>query len=408
MEDSSPSSENFSSSRTAYKVILLLGLVSLFGDIVYEGARGLIPGFFLYLGASATIVGLVTGLGELVGYTGRLAGGFLADLSKRYWLFIFVGYGLIAALPSMPVSLIVGGWILAASLIILERFGKGFRAPARDAIIASVSSKIGRGKAFGIHEFFDQLGAITGPLLVAGLMALTQENYVVAFTSLFLPYFVLITVLSLAYFSIRGIKAKSSKKYSIRGPISRSLAMYTTGVFLNSLGLIPASLILYRAGLIAKGYEWLIPAVYALIQLIDAPSALAAGFAYDKRGISVLYVPFFLSIVISPLLFTGETLPVVLATAVLYGIVLGMIESTYRAAIADLAPPKYRGTAYGVFYTALGLGSLLSGAIYGLMIDLDFTIWQVAVYAILTEVLASILLTLTIKSLRQSSGNTPV
>jgi len=408
MEDSSPSSENFSSSRTAYKVILLLGLVSLFGDIVYEGARGLIPGFFLYLGASATIVGLVTGLGELVGYTGRLAGGFLADLSKRYWLFIFVGYGLIAALPSMPVSLIVGGWILAASLIILERFGKGFRAPARDAIIASVSSKIGRGKAFGIHEFFDQLGAITGPLLVAGLMALTQENYVVAFTSLFLPYFVLITVLSLAYFSIRGIKAKSSKKYSIRGPISRSLAMYTTGVFLNSLGLIPASLILYRAGLIAKGYEWLIPAVYALIQLIDAPSALAAGFAYDKRGISVLYVPFFLSIVISPLLFTGETLPVVLATAVLYGIVLGMIESTYRAAIADLAPPKYRGTAYGGFYTALGLGSLLSGAIYGLMIDLDFTIWQVAVYAILTEVLASILLTLTIKSLRQSSGNTPV
>ena len=403
MVNSADSSESSISSRTAYKVVFFLGLVSLFGDIVYEGARGLIPSFFLYLGASATIVGIVTGLGELVGYTGRLAGGFLADLSKRYWLFIFIGYGLIAALPSMPLSLVAGGWLLAAILIIAERFGKGFRAPARDAIIASVSSKIGRGKAFGIHEFFDQLGAVTGPLLVAGIMAYTQENYAVSFGVLFIPYLILMCVLTLTYFSIRDIEAKSSKKYTIKGPMTRPLAMYITGVFLNSLGLIPASLILYKAGLIAKGYEWLVPAVYALIQLIDAPSALAAGFVYDKIGLSVLFVPFFLSIVISPVLFAGNTLAIVFATSILYGIVLGMIESTYRAAIADLAPPKYRGTAYGVFYTALGLGSLLSGAIYGLMMDLKFGVGQVLVYVVIIEALALALLASAIKNLKEFS-----
>jgi hypothetical protein len=83
--------------RKAYIAILLMGVVSMLGDIVYESGRGIAPDYLYFLGASALLVGLTSGVGELVGYGVRLISGPLADRSQAYWLFIFLGYGLILA-----------------------------------------------------------------------------------------------------------------------------------------------------------------------------------------------------------------------------------------------------------------------------------------------------------------------
>ena len=98
--------------RKAFKVVIFLGLVSLFADITYEGARGVIGPFLFTLGASATIVGLVSGVGELIGYGFRLISGYVADKTKRYWAITIVGYFI--NLIAVPLLAFAGSWSIAS------------------------------------------------------------------------------------------------------------------------------------------------------------------------------------------------------------------------------------------------------------------------------------------------------
>lgn len=168
--------------KSAYIAILLLGIVSLMGDVVYEGSRGIVPPYLAFLGASAFIIVFVGRLGEFLGYSFRLISGVLSDTTKAYWIFIFLGYGLIVSIPLLGFA---GGWAIAIILILLERLGKAFRSPSRDAVLSMVSKDVGAGKAFGVHELLDQIGAILGPILVAGLMLYSGNNYSQTFSLLF-------------------------------------------------------------------------------------------------------------------------------------------------------------------------------------------------------------------------------
>jgi MFS family permease len=146
--------------KTAFQVIILLGIVSMFGDIAYEGGRSISGPYLATLGASAAMVGLITGAGEFLGYGLRLVSGYLADRTKAYWVLTFIGYGLIGTIPLLAFA---GNWQLAALLLILERIRKAIRSPARDTIISYAGKNIGRGWGFAIHEAMDQVGAIIGP-----------------------------------------------------------------------------------------------------------------------------------------------------------------------------------------------------------------------------------------------------
>jgi hypothetical protein len=112
--------------KTAYLSILAMGIVSLLGDMVYESGRGIAPDYLMFLGASALLVGIISGAGEFLGHAARLVGGFLSDKTRAYWLFIFVGYGLIVAVPLIGFTSSLG---IVIVLILLERLGKALRAP---------------------------------------------------------------------------------------------------------------------------------------------------------------------------------------------------------------------------------------------------------------------------------------
>jgi MFS family permease len=389
--------------RRAYRLILSFGLVSLLGDVVYEGSRGAVPEYLKLLGASATVVGVVMGLGELMSYFSRLLGGFLADRTRSYWLLIFLGYGLIAAIPLIPLSEILGlGWALAAALVILERFGKGIRTPSRDTIISFASRSIGGGKAFGIHELMDQVGATLGPLFFAAAIALLG-GFRSAFLLSLIPYALLMATLLYVRASVAlpvEVAGPGSRERGSSGVLSRRAAAYLAAVGINALGLFPASLILYLAGetpeVKAMG-AWLPPALYAAIQLVDAVFALAFGLLYDKYKLWMLVFPFALSTLI-PILALQRSFAAVVAAALVFGLVLGSQESIYRAAVGDLTDPSVRATAYGVFSAALGLGSLAAGAIYGLMIDLNAPLWLGAAYVAATQAACLALLLYVIKS----------
>lgn len=376
------------SRKNAYFGILLLGIVSLMGDVVYEGSRGIVPSYLEFLGATALIVGLVGGLGDFLGYAVRLVSGFLADTTRAYWLFIFLGYGLIVSIPLLGLPLGLG---IAVILVLLERFGKAFRSPSRDTVLSIISKDVGAGKAFGIHELLDQIGAILGPLMVAFLMLFTN-NYSFTFSFLFLPFLVLLVVLVYTHKRIGSkiIVIEPQKIEGKREKLARPFYIYTFAVLLNTVGLIPYTLILYKASeILQPAQQWIVPLIYVLIQGVDAPMALIAGYAYDKFGIGVLVMPFLLSLFPPLLTMVGAELSTLIAAAIVFGLVLGTQESIYRAAVSELTPISSRGTAYGIFNTAYGVGFLISGALYGLLMELKPPFIAVIFYVSVTQIIAT-------------------
>ena len=377
-------------SKPAYLGILLLGVVSLLGDIVYEGSRGVVPEYLKFLGATGLVIGLAGGLGDFLGYAMRLVSGFLVDTTRAYWFFIFLGYGLIIVIPLLG---LFQSLEIAIMLVLLERIGKAVRAPSRDTVLSLVSKGVGTGKAFGIHELLDQTGAILGPLIVATLMFFNASEYRSTFAFLFIPFIMLLMVLVYTYKRIsQKIAGATPPRTEKKGRLAKPFYIYTFAVLLNTVGLIPYTLILYKASQILPTQQWIVPLIYLLIQGVDAPAALLSGYAFDKVGTKILVLPFLLS-VFPPLFATFNTsLGMLLVAAAIYGIVLGMQESVYRAAVSEFSPVSSRGTAYGIFNTAYGIGFLISGAIYGLLIDLAISFSVVLFYALVAQTVATTLL----------------
>ncbi len=379
---------NQSNRKKAYVGIVLLGIVSLLGDIVYEGSRGVVPDYLGFLGATALIVGVIGGAGDFLGNAMRLVSGFLVDATRAYWFFIFLGYGLIVSIPFLGFS---GGLEMAIVLVLLERLGKALRSPSRDTVLSIVSKEVGAGKAFGIHELLDQVGAVFGPLMVAALMFYSNNNYRYTFSFLLMPFLVLLAALVYAYKKI-GSKTtvELPRTKGEKGKLPKPFYLYTVAVLANTIGLIPYTLILFKASVILMPLkqDWIVPLIYVLIQGVDAPAALLSGYAYDKFGIEVLALPFLLSLFPPLLAMIDGGLPILIVAAIFFGLVLGMQESIYRAAVSKLAPISSRGTAYGIFNTAYGVGFLISGAIYGLLMDYKLSFVVVGVYVCAMQAVA--------------------
>jgi Major Facilitator Superfamily len=192
----SPSVSCDISKPTALKFVVLVGIVSLFSDFTYEGARSITGPFLALLGASATAVGVVAGFGELIGYALRLASGYFADKTRQYWAIVFLGYAM--NLLAVPLLAFAGHWEMAAVLMVAERMGKAVRTPARDVMLSCASDQIGRGWGFGLHEALDQIGAVLGPLVVAAAFYF-NGGYQSGFGLLLIPALIALSVLFIAY-----------------------------------------------------------------------------------------------------------------------------------------------------------------------------------------------------------------
>jgi MFS family permease len=355
-------------------LILLLGAVSLCGDIVYEGARAVTGPFLYSLGATAAVVGLISGIGEFAGYGLRLLSGHFVDRTSRYWVLVFIGYALIAAIPLMAFA---GRWELAAFLVILERIGKGIRTPAREVIISSAGKEMGRGWAFGIHEAMDQIGAFAGPLIFTASIALsggakgTLQGYRTGFLFLFIPFVLMVAVLAVARKKFPEPHKLEGSEVETDGSVPRAFWLYLVFTCLTTCGLANFQLISFHLKAKSLTGDAVIPLMYAIAMGIDAVAALVVGKLYDRRGMGMLLLLPLISVATAPLVFSVHIAGAVTGV-VLWGIAIGLQETIMRAAIGDMVPLKRRGWAYGVFYLAFGLawfaGSLAIGALYGVAI----------------------------------------
>jgi MFS family permease len=371
--------------RTAYQFIIIMGTVSLFGDITYEGARSVAGPFLYTLGANAAVVGLVAGLGEFLGYALRLLSGYWADKSGRYWVFVFIGYGLILAIPLLALA---GIWQVAAVFIIAERMGKAIRAPARDTILSYATKLVGRGWGFGIHEAMDQIGAVIGPLAISAVFFL-QGGYRTGFGMMIIPALMTVGMLAVARRKVPApeqLEQAYHKVVSDRGgKLPSAFWLYTIFAFLSVAGFANFQLLAYHFAVKSIVSPAQIPLLYAVAMGVDAIVALAIGKAYDRVGLVSLIALPLLTIPIPFLGFSGSY-ALALGGICLWGAVMGIQETIMRAAIADLTPVKRRGFAYGVFNAAYG-GAWFAG---GLMIGLlyEHSIFWVICFAVMMQVIA--------------------
>lgn len=348
----------------ARSFVLLLGVVSLFGDMTYEGGWSIVGPYLATLGASAAVVGIASGLGELVGYVVRLGSGITVDRTRGYWPIAIFGY--VVNVLAVPALALAGTWPVATALVIAERFGKGVRVPPRDAMLASAASRVGAGWAFGVHEAMDQTGALLGPLAVA-LILFIGGSYQVAFAALVVPAAASLVVLGLAR---RRFPHPERTRGERTGAVTdrRGFTLYTIFAALTVAGFAHFSIISYHITVQKILSEPLVPLFFAIATGVSAVAALLAGLAFDRVGLaSVLFVPVVTAVV--PFLVFGSSPQVLAIGMVLWGVVLGAQESTVRAAVADLVAPGARATAYGIFNTAYGVAWFLGSSALGLAYD---------------------------------------
>jgi MFS family permease len=352
--------------NNALKFIILLGVVSLLADATYEGARSITGPYLAILGASSVVVGFVSGFGELLGYGLRFFSGYLTDRTHKYWALTIGGY--VVNLLAVPLLALAGSWEVAAALIITERVGKGIRVPSRDVMLSHATSQVGHGWGFGLHEALDQIGAIIGPLIVAGVLFL-RGSYQIGFAFLLLPAILALMVLVISRFLYphpHDLEVKIPQ-LDTKG-FKRVYWLYIVAVALIAAGFADFPLIAYhfqKASLVSAA---LIPIFYAVAMGVDALAALVFGRLFDKIGISIMILVALLSSLFAPLVFLGGFYLAFLGMA-LWGVSMGAQESIMRSSVAVMSTVERRGSAYGIFNTIYGVswfaGSLTLGILYG-------------------------------------------
>lgn len=358
------------SPRSALYFVLLFGVVNLFADMTYEGARSVTGPFLGTLGASGFIVGSVTGFGEFLGYALRLVSGRLADRSRFYWPITLGGY--LVQMVSVPLLALAGTWPIAGLLIFSERTGRATRNPPRDVMLAQAGERMGRGWAFGLNEGLDQLGALVGPLGIAGLLV-WRHSYPLAFGGLAVP--ALLTLLLVAgarlAFPYAG-RIQLPREPSQLGRYPPAYWWYCLGAGLVGFGFADYSLIAYHLSRAHVVSGFWIPVFYALAMGAGGLGSLVVGKIFDKGGLIVLVPVTILVIAYAPLAFFGG-FTLALIGALLWGIGLGAHESVMQAAVAHMIPQERLGSAYGLFGAIFGAAWFVGSAALGALYDWSVT-----------------------------------
>lgn len=349
--------------RAAVRFIVCLGLVSLFADMTYEGAYSGIGSLLESLGASALVVGLISGAGEMVGASLRYFSGRLADRTHAYWSIVFLGYLLnMLAIPALG---FVHSWPLVTALVIAERTGKAIRGPARDVLLSEATDVVGHGWGFGLHAAMDQTGAVIGPLLL-GVAIARLHGVGPAFLLLAIPGFLALSSLLLARYYRLG-KGAPPPAASTQ-PLPRVFWLYVAASGILACGFFDFPLLNYhltRSGLFQPS---IVAELYAVAMAASGLTALVCGRLFDRYGIPVLVFGVLVTMLALPLGFLGGRAGGVLGVTC-WGAGLGVQDATLRSGIAQVVSMNKRGTAFGAFNGVFGIMWFAGSAVMGLLYE---------------------------------------
>jgi MFS family permease len=356
-----------SPNRQSKKNIYILGFVSLFTDVSSQMINPLIPQFLTSLGASTSLIGIIEGIAESTASIFKTYFGRLSDKIENRKKFILLGYSLSAiSKPFLFLSTIWGHVLLVK---FTERMGKAMRSPARDALIASSVPQEKRGEAFGFHRSMDRAGALLGPLIALVVLYFAPNNIRLVFLLAGIPAF--IAILFIPFSKEIKISLKSSNKETKKSLASnQTFIIFLIGNIVFSLGNSSNAFLLLKATEVGITIS-VIPLLWMSYNFVSMISAPLFGKISDKIGRAPIISLSFLwyCIIYLGFSFFSDQLSIWLLFMA-YGIYYGLSAGVYKAYISDLVSSDKRGTAFGIFETAIGLALLPASIITGYVWEL--------------------------------------
>ena len=339
-------------------------------DLSSEMIHSLLPVFLVsVLGTGAEALGLIEGVAEATASIAKVFSGVWSDhLGRRKPLVVF-GYGLAAlAKPLFPLATSAGAVLVAR---FADRLGKGIRGAPRDALVADVTPPELRGAAFGLRQSLDTVGAVLGPLVAIGMMAVLAGNIRAVFWIAVLPAWAAVALLAVG---IDEPTQHADGRPARTLPHWRDVRLF--GAAYWSVVVIGAVFTLARfseAFLILRAHDaglllaWT-PLALVVMNLTYVASAYPAGKLSDRIGrVGLLALGLALLIVADITLALGTQIGTTLVGIAIWGLHLGLTQGLLAALVADTAPARLRGSAFGVFYLVGGVATLVASLLAGIL-----------------------------------------
>ena len=368
---------------SALRFIVCLGVVSLFADMTYEGARSIIGPYLKDLGATGFQVAIIAGIGEMLAASLRFFSGRFADRSRAYWTITFAGYAMnVIAVPALAFA---STWQVAAILIVAERTGKALRGPARDVLLSGATQEIGHGWGFGLHSIMDQTGAVIGPLLMVAAVA-RAHHFGPGFLWLAFPAVgTLIALLAARLLNPHHLKPAKTPTDQV---LPKVFWMYVAAAGLLACGMVDFPLLAYHFQGVKMATEVEIPLLYAGAMAVNGLTALLFGMLFDRLGLNALVLGILFSILALPLGFLGGPAGAI-ASVACWATGLGAQDACLRSGVATVVSMNKRGGAFGAFNGVYGvmwfLGSLTMGLLY------SRSLLALVVFGIVTQLGAAVM-----------------
>lgn len=404
--------QNISSAHNLPHNVVMLGLVSLFTDAASEMIYPLIPIFVAALGSGAVILGIIEGVAETTAAILKLFSGIISDKLGKRKILVAVGYALSSFIRPLS-GFVTSAWQIVI-IRMLDRVGKGIRTAPRDALIASSVHEGMRGKAYGFHRAMDHAGAVIGPLLALtalivlmlgfGMQDVLETLRWTFYLSIIPGIFAVSTVLFLVKEKTDSTPVDKPFKFSL-AQFDKNFIAYLGIVLFFTLGNSSDAFLLFRVGeaihesgallSLVQGAPLLgdlasrfgdapsqqriveilfLPMIWAFFHIFKVAFSTHLGALSDRVGRKLMinigwgiYAVVYLSFALLDRLPGGWQVAATFILFAFYALFYAFSEGAEKAFVADFVRPEVRGSAFGMYNFAVGLGALPASVIFGLL-----------------------------------------
>ncbi|MFN2474606.1 MAG: MFS transporter [Sphingomicrobium sp.] len=391
--DTIPPTDRASEGRLP-RTVWVLGIVSLLMDLSSEIYHALLPAFLtITLGLPVAAMGALDGFAEATANIAKLGSGVLSDRQRRRKPWILLGYGMAAL--SKPLFPLASGAVPILGARFVDRIGKGIRGAPRDAMIADETPPALRGRAFGLRQSLDTVGAFLAPLAAVGLMLLLGNNIRAVFWIAVIPA-ALSFLFAWAMLREGGAKAPLAVKMKWAGfrTLDPGVKRLIGVGFLFGLARFSESFLILKA-MDAGLSPALSPLVLTLFNLSYLLLAYPAGILSDRMAPRTILLGGIALLVVADLVLSqAGGLWTIGIGVILWGAHMALTQGVFSRMIADAAGEERRAISFGAFFFVSGMAALLSSLGAGLIWDRDGSSAVFMAGAVLAGVAGAMLLLL--------------